>query len=114
VDPQSQPGTFRLSDSTVTASGGASASYGAFLTFANADFVRSTLTGSGSGSSYGIFENSTGLVTVNHCEVSGATNSVLAGNAKIGATRLGGGPALFASCAGVYDEDYTFFGSTCP
>jgi len=113
VDPQSLPGTFRLGDSTVTASG-ASINYGVNMTFANAEFVRSTLTGSGGSTSYGIYEPATGLVTVNHCEIAGGTNVVFSGNARIGATRLSGGPTSFATCAGVYDENYTFYASTCP
>lgn len=114
VEPQSLPGTLRLSDSTVTASAGSVANYGVFMAFANAQLVRSTLTGSGGGSSYGIFENSFGVVTVDHCEVTGATRAVSSPNAQIGATRLSGGPTTAAACAGVYDESYTFYPSTCP
>ncbi|HEX9945625.1 MAG TPA: hypothetical protein VGG03_26745 [Thermoanaerobaculia bacterium] len=114
VDPQSLPGTLRLSDSTVTANAGNTANYGVFMTFANAELVRSTLTASGGGTSYGILQNSFGLVTVDHCEVTGATGAVVSINARIGATRLSGGPTTAAACAGVYDENYTFFASTCP
>ncbi len=115
-DPEGVPITLRLSDSTVTASGGSSANYGARVLGGNADFVRSTLSGSDGGASYGIFTG-TGFVTANHCELTGATNTVVASSVTAGATRLSGGPvSVFSSatCAGVYDENYTFFASTCP
>ena len=48
-------------------------------------------------------------------------NSIIQGDnytvfaaAKIGASRLDGGPASGATCAGVYDESFTFYASTCP
>jgi hypothetical protein len=55
--------------------------------------------------------------TIDHSEITGAASSVEAGTSLIGATRLNGGPVsvlLAATCAGVYDESFTFYASTCP
>lgn len=55
-------------------------------------------------------------VIIDHSEITGDT-TVEAGTVSIGATRLNGGPVspvFTATCAGVYDESYTFYASTCP
>lgn len=48
--------------------------------------------------------------------IEGAGNTVIAFYAQIAATRLGGGAvsASLATCAGVSDESFTFYASTCP
>ena len=76
--------------------------------------VRSTLIASGA-QSYGFSNNSFSLVTIDHSELVGQTATVIGGSVSIGATRLSGGPvSASATCAGVYDENYTFYASTCP
>jgi len=79
---------------------------------------QSQVSASGTGNSYGIYATSGGnIMTIDHAEVTGATNTVFASTARIGATRLDGGPvnASVSTCAGVYDESFTFFaGPACP
>ncbi len=105
------PFLITITGSTIEAEG-SSDSYG--INFDGGGQVKveqSRVRASGNGFSYGI--NGIGSLTVNHSEIIGATATVEAVDAKIGATLLDGGPA-FATCAGVYDESYTFFASTCP
>ena len=54
--------------------------------------------------------------TIDHSEIAGDVATVSVFAAQIGATLLDGGPVSTGSetCAGVYDENYTFFASTCP
>ena len=108
----------KVDDSVLTASG-AVASYGIrgevpLL----GTFVRSTIQATGGSTSFGV-DSSGGLTgSIDHCEVTGETATVNVGflAVNIGASRLSGGPAIGAdlTCAGVYDETYTFFASTCP
>ncbi|HEX3525688.1 MAG TPA: hypothetical protein VH988_01350 [Thermoanaerobaculia bacterium] len=72
---------------------------------------RSTLRASGS-TSYGI--NLSNNVLVDNSEIAGATATVAGSGASIGGSKLDGGPASGATCAGVWDENYTFSASTCP
>jgi hypothetical protein len=53
-------------------------------------------------------------VRVKSSEVAGASATILASSAMVGGTLLDGGPASGATCAGVYDETFTFYASTCP
>lgn len=50
--------------------------------------------------------------------ISGTTHTVSSvfGSARVGSSQLDGGPlsAWGATCAGVYDENYAFYASTCP
>jgi hypothetical protein len=66
----------------------------------------------------GIQPSAIGSTIVEHSAITGATMAtVLAGGANtfLGASRLEGGPAIGAICAGVYDESFTFFsGPSCP
>ncbi len=65
-------------------------------------------------STTGILADSS-TVRVKSSEVTGTTASVEAWIAEIGATLLGGPVhAGFGTCAGVYDETFTFYASTCP
>jgi hypothetical protein len=45
--------------------------------------------------------------------ISGEISTISSAFAEVGTTFLNGGPA-FATCAGVYDETFTFYASTCP
>jgi pectin methylesterase-like acyl-CoA thioesterase len=87
--------TLNMSNSTVNASGGSIYSYG----------IRNT------------FQTNT---KIDHSVISGTTNTVLTdgtnSNTMIGASRLEGGPAGGSTtiCAGVYDENYSFYANTCP
>lgn len=70
-----------------------------------------------SASGVGVYASNSATVTIEHSAISGATNTVNAFAAQIGASRLDGGPVIAGGgvCAGVYDESYTFFaGPACP
>jgi hypothetical protein len=58
-------------------------------------------------------EANIGAVRVMSSTVSGEISTVSSLSAEIGTTFLNGGPA-YATCAGVYDESFTFYASTCP
>jgi hypothetical protein len=57
-------------------------------------------------------------VMVNNCSIRGVTNSIKnsSANGFVGGTQLAGGAVTGAgvTCAGVWDESYTFSASTCP
>ena len=59
-------------------------------------------------------------VYVNHCAIRGPTNSIRVEDVDVfvGGTQLAGGAVFVSSgsatCAGVWDESYTFYPSTCP
>jgi hypothetical protein len=75
-----------------------------------------TATASGGSGDYGV-ENVNSSPTINNSAITGSTNSVYAGlgAVKVGASQLNGGPVVGSvTCAGVYDENYTFYTSTCP
>jgi hypothetical protein len=71
---------------------------------------RSTIRASGS-TSYGIDGFN---VLVDSSEIAGATATVNGILINIGGSKLDGGAASGPTCAGVWDESYTFFASTCP
>lgn len=78
-----------------------------------------TATASGGANNYGVFVNSTGNVKIDHSVITGTSNTVVTtggGTVKIGNTRLEGGPVSGSgiTCAGVYDENYSFSAGTCP
>ena len=101
------------------ASGASSYNYGIHATSTNLTIQNSTISGSGGAHGWGI---STGVntVTVNNSQISGSEYTVNAGSAtiKIGGSQLNGGSisnsGSTVTCAGVYDEAYTFYPSTCP
>ena len=75
------------------------------------------------GNSYGISNSASGgahTVTINNSQVKGSTNTIQNSalfTTLVGATQLSGGPVTGGgtiTCAGVYDEAYVFFQSTCP
>lgn len=110
-------GTIKLTESTLNAtSTGTAYGVGFVAGLVSGAIVRSTLTASGA-QSYGFSGNGFSQVTIDHSELVGQTATVVGGIVNIGATRLSGGPvSAFSSttCAGVYDENYTFYASTCP
>lgn len=64
----------------------------------------------------GIVNNGGGTLVLEHSESAGALNSAATyvGPLLIGASRLEGGAAIGATCAGVYDETFIFYASACP
>ena len=85
----------------------------------------SVISASGGGINWGIRNSGsapgTYTVQVNHSRIIAATSTIANDNlfvTRVGASQLSGGPAgtQFGTmvCAGVYDEAYMFFASTCP
>ncbi len=77
------------------------------------------------GSHYGLYSTAfgsyTSTVLVNNSQVSGSTHTIYNGTnsvTRIGASQLSGGAVSVGggtvTCAGVYDENYAFYASTCP
>ncbi len=77
-----------------------------------------------SGSNYGIYNyaySGSYTVLVNNSQISGVTNTIrndAVFTTRVGASQLSGGAVYLIggtlTCAGVYDENYTFYASTCP
>ena len=114
-------GSVRLVSSTLTGSGGAIAigmrSYSGSHTLQNV-----TVSGSGSGESYGIYngqKTSAPSVSVHQSRISGQTNSVFAlgGSVKLGASQLSGpagvGELGTVTCAASYSGSFTGLGPAC-
>lgn len=85
--------------------------------------TNSTLRASGGGDSIALGnfgETSSYIVRVSNCQLTGTTNAILNDTAfttLVGASLLAGPVeegAGTVTCAGVYDEDYTFYADTCP
>jgi hypothetical protein len=83
----------------------------------------SVLRTSGGTINYGIYNGSASgsyTVTINNSTVVGSTNTIYNTSSydmRIGASLLDGGAVVSGDmliCAGVYDENYTFYASTCP
>jgi hypothetical protein len=84
---------------------------GAYFQGSSLRISRSTLRASGA-TSYGI---DGGSILVDNSEIAGATATVLGSGNVIGGSKLDGGAAAGGNtCAGVWDENYTFSASTCP
>lgn len=95
---------------------------------ANTDMhvIGSKIVAEGSPSNVGILSNFGGFVKIDGSVIEGATATIdvsgdpsFPGAVWVGSTRLHGGPSaagtsVSINCAGVYDENYTFFASTCP
>jgi pectin methylesterase-like acyl-CoA thioesterase len=92
--------------------------------FNNSTLTMTNVTASASGGtiSYGLDSNGSSWAVVNNSKIAGVTATVLSyasSPVSIGASQLSGGLAAGISggtviCAGVYDENYTFYASTCP
>ncbi|HEX7181944.1 MAG TPA: hypothetical protein VF756_08890 [Thermoanaerobaculia bacterium] len=109
-------GTTKLTNSAISVQ--STNSYGVdYSAVAQLRIEQSQVRANGSGS-YGLWgSGSFGTAIVNHSEITGATSTVSGFiTALIGASQLSGGAASAGTtCAGVYDESYTFFaGPACP
>jgi Collagen triple helix repeat (20 copies) len=104
----------------VTASGsGGSNNYGVYNVWtSSATMTNATASGSGGSNNYGVYNVFTSTATIDNSVITGSTMTLYASAgdiAKVGASKLNGGPVFGAvKCAGVYDENYTFYPSTCP
>jgi hypothetical protein len=105
----------------VTASGsGGTNSIGVHNSSSSVTMMNVTASGSGGTNNVGISSSISGTIRINHSVVKGSTNTIYNGSSattRVGNTQLDGGPASNSgtlTCAGVYDETYTFYASTCP
>ena len=113
-----------LTNVTITASGGQN-SYGVYNSSSSATIKNSTITVSGgSVNNNGIFNYATSgtyTVFVNNSQVTSTDNTIQSDSeftVRVGASKLAGDLATSGggtlTCAGVYDENYVFYASTCP
>jgi hypothetical protein len=108
----------------ITASGsGGMFGYGVYNYDSSATIKNSVISGSGGTYNFGIYNvasSGTHTVTVNNCQITGSTNTIDNGSeftTLVGASLLDGGAVSggdTVTCAGVYDENYTFYASACP
>ncbi len=107
-----------MNNVTVTSSGSGE-SYGVRNDAASSNMNNVTVTSSSSGDSYGVAIVGFGTLTINNSVIIGDDHTLFANgpqaNIRVGASWLNGGPIYgTVTCAGVYDENYAFFASTCP
>ena len=109
---------------TATASGG-TRSCGVYNRWSSATIQNSAISASGgTDDNYGIYnyaESGSHTVKVDNSRITGSTATILNDSefaTYVGASLLDGGDVYTGggtvTCAGVYDENYTFYASTCP
>jgi hypothetical protein len=113
-----------LKDITIIVKGNNNVNYGIYLDSVLFDiptaFVKIknvTITASGGTANYGVYNNlENSRVTIINSAVKGTTRSVFTkrGITLISGSQLDGISGGNTKCAGVYDENFTFFVSTCP
>lgn len=113
-----------MTNVNVTASGGTQNigvyCYQAYPTMTNVTITASGGTNNVGVSNSGFSDSLTGIVKINHSVIKGATNTIInavGGTTLVGNSQLDGGTVAndgIVKCAGVYDENYDFFASTCP
>jgi hypothetical protein len=109
-----------MTNVTATGSGG-TYSYGVSNIYSSSPTMTNVTASASEGdTNIGVYCN-TGTIRINHSVIKGKTNTVYnTGGATtlVGNTQLDGGAVFNISstltCAGVYDENYTFYASTCP
>ena len=109
-----------MTNVTATASEGVH-NYGVRNVRSSPTIQNSVIRASGGTDNYGIyspFSPDSNTVTVNNSQVTGSTGTISCADGdtcRAGASLLDGGPVSEGVvCAGVYDESYTFYASTCP
>ncbi len=103
-----------MTNVTVTASGAAPNNYGVYNDASSFSITNGTFTAAAGTNNYGVHIFGAGTHTINNSVITGST-ATIDSSAQVGASKLNGGPAGgTVTCAGVYDENYTFFVSTCP
>jgi hypothetical protein len=98
--------------------------YGVYNDGSSATIQNSVISGSGATYNYGIYNEAGGgtyTVEVNNCHITGIYRTIRNDGGfttLVGASLLEGpgvsGVGGTEICAGVYDENYTFYDSTCP
>ena len=107
-----------MTDVTASASGASFSNYGVYNDSASPKIMTSVIKASGGATTYGIATYSGGTVTIDNSKVTASTSTISSNSGtatRVGASQLSGGLISGSvTCAGVYDENYTFFASTCP
>ncbi len=109
-----------MSNMTATASGGTGINYGVYNHSSSATMTNVTAIASGGGASIGVNSVNSGTVKINHSVIKGTTNTINNGTLVttfVGSSQLDGGAVSNSgtlTCAGVYDENFAFYASTCP
>ena len=113
-----------IQNSAINVSGGTN-NYGVYNGSSSAMLQNSAISASGGTENYGVYNTAssgTYTVTLNNSQVVTATTRTIRNDAefttRIGASQLAGGAVWVGGgtviCAGVYDQGYTFYSSTCP
>jgi hypothetical protein len=113
-----------MTNVTVSASG-ESDNFGILNSHASAPTITNCSISASSGArNFGIYndDSETATIRVNNSQISGSTSTITNSTnvtMLVGASQLSGGPVDISmggtlTCAGVYDEDYIFYTSTCP
>lgn len=108
---------------TINVTGGTE-SHGVYSDASSAAIQNSAISTSGAFSNYAVYNtNASGnrLVTIDNSALSGSTSTIrnlTQFTTRVGASKLAGGSVIpgggALTCAGVHDENYAFFASTCP
>jgi hypothetical protein len=108
-----------LTNSSISASDG-ERNYGVFND-SSSPAINNCIVRASGGYAYGLYNIGSGAaVRVNHSQISAETLTILTSlPVLIGASQLEGGSMIGSNgatvtCAGVYDENYTFYANTCP
>ena len=108
---------------TASASGGTTYNSGVCNSSSSPTIQNSTLIAGGGTSNRGIRNlaaSGSYTVTVNNCQIMGSSNTIDNDDeftTLVGGSLLSGGPVTgtgTVTCAGVYDEAYTWYDSACP
>jgi hypothetical protein len=111
-----------MTDVAASASGGATNNYGVINGDASMTINNSIISASGGTNNIGIYAyidlGGSFNMLVNNSQITGNTttiSTVANYTTRLGASQLSGGSVIGAvTCAGVYDENYAFYASTCP
>ncbi|HBL30775.1 MAG TPA: hypothetical protein DD490_28400 [Acidobacteria bacterium] len=110
--------TLVVGESLIEAKTGSGTKYGIYLKggLVSLHLEHSQVKTAGAGTKTGIWAQGEHTVEVRSSIVTGSANTLGGtGTFKVGASHLNGGAvAAPATCAGVYDENYTFYAATCP
>ncbi len=112
-----------MTNVTVSASGGTD-NTGVYNDSSLSTIANSVISGSGGTNNYGLYNYASSgsyTVLVNNSQISGSNNTIYNDShftTRVGASKLSGGAVSLGggtvTCAGVYDEAYAFYASTCP
>ena len=89
--------------------------YGVYNLNSNPTMTNVTATASGGGGNFGVYNTQSSTI-IRGRTLNGSTYSLFqeCGTAKVADTQINGFVNEGVICAGVYDENYTFYASTCP